>query len=260
MLPHRTLRRRAWRAALTGAALVIAACREQEPQLLMDRSIPLGEVWEGGERSLYSQGNEELIIRDFFGDQPAGVFVDVGAAAPIEGSTTYYLEKHLGWSGIAIDALPEYAKHYRRERPATEYHNYIVVRVPRETGKFYRVLGATNLSSTQSRRKLGERSVVDVEIEVPTTSLDRLLSSRGVRRVDFLSIDIEGGEADALAGFDIDFYRPKLVCVEVEPRNQETVARYFAAHGYRLIERYRRFDFVNQYYAPASSDGGAAGS
>jgi hypothetical protein len=29
----------------------------------------------------------------------------VGAAHPVRNSTSYYLEKHLGWTGIAIDAL-----------------------------------------------------------------------------------------------------------------------------------------------------------
>ena len=56
-------------------------------------------------QKLYSQHNEELVIRHFFEDRKDGFFVDVGAFVPIQTSTTYYLEKHLGWSGIAVDAL-----------------------------------------------------------------------------------------------------------------------------------------------------------
>ena len=58
----------------------------------------------GTEKKRYSQHNEELIIRDFFQDRREGFFLDVGCAWPIRNSTTYYLEKHLGWSGIGIDA------------------------------------------------------------------------------------------------------------------------------------------------------------
>ena len=47
-------------------------------------------------QKLYSQHNEELVIRHFFEDRKDGFFVDVGAFVPIQTSTTYYLEKHLG--------------------------------------------------------------------------------------------------------------------------------------------------------------------
>ena len=68
----------------------------------------------GVEEKLYSQGNEELIVRDFFQDRRGGFFLDVGAAHFKRNSTTYYLDKHLGWSGIAIDALKEYAPDYAK--------------------------------------------------------------------------------------------------------------------------------------------------
>src|SRR5688572_18991516 len=73
------------------------------------------------EKVLYTTGREELIIRDFFQDQPNGFFLDVGCAHPIKASNTYYLEKHLGWSGIAVDALPELAKKWRANRPKSRF-------------------------------------------------------------------------------------------------------------------------------------------
>jgi hypothetical protein len=51
------------------------------------------------EKKLYSQWNEELLIRDFFGDRRDGTFLDVGCADYKRLSTTYYLEERLGWSG-----------------------------------------------------------------------------------------------------------------------------------------------------------------
>ena len=63
----------------------------------------------GTEKPRYSHANEELVIRDYFQDQRGGFFLDVGCGHPIEASNSYFLEKHLGWSGIGIDALPEMA-------------------------------------------------------------------------------------------------------------------------------------------------------
>jgi hypothetical protein len=46
-----------------------------------------GEILAG--KALYSQKNEELVIRDFFRDRRGGFFLDVGCAFPKNGSTTY---------------------------------------------------------------------------------------------------------------------------------------------------------------------------
>lgn len=74
----------------------------------------------------YSQFDEELIIRDFFQDRRGGFFVDVGAYRAAEGSTTHYLEEHLGWSGIAIDAQAGFADEWSRLRPGSKFFAYIV--------------------------------------------------------------------------------------------------------------------------------------
>ena len=68
----------------------------------------------GTEKAHYSQHDEELVIRDFFQDQRGGFFLDVGCGHPIQASNTYYLEKHLGWTGFGVDALPEMADKWRR--------------------------------------------------------------------------------------------------------------------------------------------------
>src|SRR5437868_15135190 len=67
--------------------------------------------------SRHSQFLEEWIIRDFFHDKRNGVFVDVGAADPRQASNTYFLEQHLGWSGIAVDAQDTYRSAWEQFRP-----------------------------------------------------------------------------------------------------------------------------------------------
>ena len=79
-----------------------------------------GEIVER-EKKIYSLGNEEIIIRDFFDDRRNGVFLDVGAFHYAMVSNTYYLEEHLGWSGIGVDALAEFALGYIENRPRTRF-------------------------------------------------------------------------------------------------------------------------------------------
>ena len=84
-----------------------------------------------------------------------------------------------------------------------------------------------------------------VKIEVPMITLDDLLEHEGIEKIDLLSMDIEGHEPKALAGFDIERFRPDLLVIE---GNNPAVTEYFSLHGYEQIERYSAFDYVNRYF------------
>ncbi|MEE2678947.1 MAG: FkbM family methyltransferase [Myxococcota bacterium] len=208
----------------------------------------------GTETKRYSQFDEELVIRDFFQDREGGFFLDVGSAQPDTMSTTYYLEKHLGWSGIAVDALARYAPAYEELRPRTAFFSYIVTDHAGTRDKFYVVPGAPGLSSTQEGRVFRGEKLFQQEIEVPTITLDLLLERNGVEKIDFLSMDIEHGAPKALAGFDIEKYRPELVCIEhswdYDREYNDALLAWFEKHGYEKLERYESYDSVNWYFAP----------
>lgn len=215
------------------------------------RSLP-GRSGILAEEKRYSLFDEELIIRDFFQDRRDGFFVDVGCAWPIQANNTYYLEKHLGWRGIGVDALSDYAEGWRRERPRSKFFAYLVTDRSDTQETFFRSPD-TGLSSTDrslaSGDLFGER-LEPQQIEVSSITLTDLLDREGVRKIDLLAMDIEGHELTALQGFDIERFAPELVVVEGKRR---AVNRWFARHGYRLLQRYEPFDGVNRYYAPESS-------
>lgn len=234
-------------------ALSVQADDVVQEKSATSRGILVGETWPGPEKKLYSQFNEELIIRDFFQDRRNGFFLDVGSSKPIENSTTYYLEKHLGWSGIGVDALREHAPAYQKERPATKFFTFIITDHSGTIEEFYRVVGVTELSSTIKDRELLGKKLQTETIRVPTITLDDLLEQNGVTEIDFMSMDIEGGAPKALAGFDIEKYRPELVCIEA-PGLEGFIEKYFAEHRYQRIDKYLKYDRVNWYYTPVSSD------
>jgi len=202
-------------------------------------------------KPLYSHGKEELVIRDFFKDRRSGFFLDVGCWHPIQDSNTYYLEERLGWSGIGVDALPEMARKWKRNRPASKFFNYIVTDHSDSVETFYRSAEYTDISAIEKPAKApGGDPVTAEEVKVPTTTLTKLLEANGVTKVDFVSMDIEGAEPLALAGFDIDRFKPDLLCVEAKVKNRDFLSKYFADHGYAQVERYLQYDKTNYYYAP----------
>ncbi len=238
---HRSLLRRVRSAPRLLAALLVGlACSDAGPER---RDIL------GTEKKLYSQNDEELIIRDFFQDRRGGVFLDVGAADPIDLSTTYYLEKHLGWSGIAVDALPEYAERWRTERPLSKFVNYIATDHAGTKEPFYRTW-FPGASSTKKDRRFGGINMAEEEISIPTITLTRLLEDEGTEAIDLLSMDIEEAEPMALAGFDIARFAPELICIEHSPSVADRILAYFTDHGYERIDRYVERDPINWYFRP----------
>lgn len=202
------------------------------------------------EKARYSQHHEEVIIRDFFQDRRDGFFLDVGCAWPKRYSNTYYLESELGWSGIGVDALPEYARRWKTQRPRSRFFNYLVGDRSGSVETFYRAPHLPGISSVRPRDSFSGKEVAYDEVKIPTITLTKLLEDQGVTKVDLLSMDIEGAEMPALAGFDIERFRPALICIERYHAGGEKILAYFAAHGYEQLERYLPYDRLNYYFAP----------
>jgi FkbM family methyltransferase len=200
-------------------------------------------------KALYSQSREELVIRDYFRDRRGGVFLDVGAATPIRNSNTAYLEKHLEWSGIAVDALPEYADSWKKRRPRSTYLNYLVTDHAETVEPFYRseLPGISAVEKPLTGPAGNPRKFE--KIQVPTNTLTNILDEHQIPKIDFLTIDIEGHEPAALRGFDIDRFQPELVCIEAKPDNREFIKSYFSEHGYLWLEKYLEYDASNYYFA-----------
>ena len=208
--------------------------------------VELEEAY-GPER--FSENEEEWIIRDFFQDKRDGVFVDVGAGHYGSNSNTYYLERQLGWSGLAIEPLRHFEAEYIANRSRTRFLPFFVSDVSDQQITMY-TLGEMFAGSSSDRsfvRRFGENPQ---EVTVPTITLDDLLEREKVQAFDFLSMDIELSEPKALAGFSIERYRPALVCIEAHPEVRQQILDYFTRHHYVIVAKYLRVDDKNLYFTP----------
>jgi FkbM family methyltransferase len=196
-----------------------------------------------------SEHHEEWILREALQDRRGGVFVDVGASHYRQNSNTYFLEKELGWSGIAIDPIESFAADYAAHRPRTRFVSLFVADRSHALVKFFVNPDQTLVSS--SHREFTERWGKDVSAsDVRTITLDDLFVELGVTHVDFLNMDIELSEPKALAGFSIQKFQPGLVCIEAHPEVRQAILDYFARNGYAAIARYLRADELNLWFKP----------
>jgi len=197
----------------------------------------------------YSQFAEEWIIRDFFQDRRGGVFVDVGANHYRDSSTTYYLEKNLGWSGLAIEPLAQFEADYKTHRPKTRFLPFFVSDVSDDVAKLY-VLDAHTVVSSSDKAFTERTGANPREMTVPTITLNDLLPRHGIEKFDFLSMDIELSEPKALAGFDLRRFSPELVCIEAHSEVRQFILDYFATNGYVIVGKYLSADEHNLYFTP----------
>ena len=196
-----------------------------------------------------SRNAEEWVVRDHFQDKRGGVFLDVGAADAREWNNTYYLETALDWTGLAIDAQPAFAPQYAQLRPRTRFFPLFVSDKSDAVEAFY-VPTNGPLGATSDKDYAG-RDEGPVEVRsVRTITLNDLLAREGITRVDFVSMDIELAEPRALAGFDIEKYRPALVCIEAHPQVRQELIDYFHRHHYVLAGKYLGVDAQNLYFMP----------
>jgi FkbM family methyltransferase len=207
---------------------------------------PLAKKY-GPSRNSFNE--EEWIIRDFFGDRHGGVFVDVGANHYKRFSNTFYLESVLGWSGVAVEPQREFEAGYTEHRPRTKFEPFFVSDKSNAAAKLY-VQPDNSLVTSGNKAFNAQFGKNTKEIEAPTITLTDLLEHLKVTSFDFLNLDIELWEPKALAGFDIDRFKPALVCVEAHLEVRQQILDYFGEHNYSVVGKYLRADTENLYFMP----------
>ena len=236
---------------ISGHYVAESTTRYSEPEGAIKREVLIDEAKVFVEKlgaAQYSSHEEELFVRDFFSDKQGGVFVDIGASHYRQRSNTYYLETKLGWGGLAIDPLPEFAADYRKHRPRTKYIPMFVSDKSDERATLY--VGRHSLFSSAERGHTNTYTDVEKTVTAATITLDDLLAAEGIKSIDFLSIDVELHEPQVLAAFSIDKVKPRLVAVESLPPVRQQVLDYFAAHRYVVVAKYLRADPLNIWFTP----------
>jgi FkbM family methyltransferase len=156
----------------------------------------------------------------------AGVFVEAGAHDGFDQSNTYWLERFRGWTGVLIEPVPHLYERARRERRGSQVFNCALVpadHADREVALRYGSL-MTVVEGAQGSAERDARHVADglalgweqtYRFAVPARTLSDVLDEARVGEVDLLSLDVEGYEAPALRGLDLDRHAPRYILVEV---------------------------------------------
>ena len=165
----------------------------------------------------YAQNAEDVVLARAL-PGPEGFYVDVGAADPEVASVTKHFYDR-GWRGINIDPRPGAVARLRAARPR-DVNLQVAAGSRHGTVELFVVNEDADLSTTDGsdRELLAGRGYTGRCVETPVRTLDDILEEHADGPIDFVKIDVEGGEADVLAGLDLLRWQPAVVVVEaVQP-------------------------------------------
>ena len=191
----------------------------------------------------YGQQAEDYVLWSLFPNKRSGFFVDVGAFDGSQYSNTLSFEEQ-GWTGICIEAHPDYLKYLRKNRPNSIIVHAAVADQDKDSTTFYAnecgVFSSLDRSTeAHFRKKFPKYFTGYTPIEVPMCTINTVLERHSISSVDLVSIDIEGTELTALKGFDLIKYKPRVLVIEAMGQaRKNNLIKYLKRFGYMLAREH----------------------
>lgn len=203
--------------------------------------------------TFYSQYKQDWFLENhIFKGFKNGYFVDVGAHDGKHINNTLYFEENHNWSGINVEPIKEVYDKLIEKRPKCLNLN---LAVDKKDGQAIFILnkGYTEmLSGLQSyydprhhlrREKENQFYKSTTEyVSVETKTLKTIFNENNVKQVNYLSIDVEGGELAVIESIDFDQVFIDVIGFENNyPDTGEIIVEYLKSKGYSLIN-FRSYD------------------
>lgn len=223
---------------------------------LMKRWLPKWQKPRQTESGFHSQhGQDRWVIDRVFPASPNDrFFIEMGAGDGLLLSNTTVLEKQYGWTGILIEPTDKFEK-LRENRGATCVHTCLsdkegklfIAKLP--SPGYLDEDGTNTLRSmviSADSLKEAEREVKEIVppkvlnsmadnrlkleiLEVPCMTLESvLIEANAPKTIDYLSLDVEGHEYEAMLGFPFDRY--KILSMNIERPNKRLLRLLFSRH------------------------------
>ncbi len=164
-------------------------------------------------KNFYAECGEDKWISEHISLPLIGTYVDVGASYPKANSQTAFL-RDMGWGGVAIEGNGMIRADWQMEGFSDHFYAAVVSIHPvvrfhlHENSYWSRISG------------LGKAC--------HTSTLQEILCERGIEKIDFLSIDVEGEEFNVIQTFDIERHQPSIIVAEYDTAE--------IGKDYRLLE------------------------
>jgi FkbM family methyltransferase len=195
----------------------------------------------------YSQiGQDTYYINNISKNKRNGVFLDIGANDGLFESNTAALELEYNWTGVCIEANPDLISALSKNRPNSKIvhsavwnsNGIVEFEIPINDVKNTKGHLLSRISSIARNTKGYKKDTIVKKIQVQAKTLTEILEhTLGIPCViDFMSLDIEGAELEALKGIDFSKIDIKFMTIEHgdRPGYLDEISKYLKNFGYEL--------------------------
>ena len=193
----------------------------------------------------YSElGQDKYLEEEYFSEKNDGFYVELGATDGIRNSNSLFFERHKNWTGLLIEPIPAYFEKLTANRPKSICEK---VAIDKDFGEAELFLikedctvwgydlgydgghsGLNKYYEPQQRDYVNSLPCKKYIIKVPTVPMQSLFDKHNITHIDFLSLDVEGGEETVLES--IDFDKVNIDVIDFEDHWENTTAK-------RIIKR-----------------------
>ena len=188
-----------------------------------------------------SQAGQDAIVDRLLGQKSGGTFIDIGAYDGVTGSNSLFFERVRDWTGVMVEPVASQREkaEQARKSPCLPY----AVSTKKGTAEMITVSeGYTQMSGlSQSydaemleKVRANPRHVEEI-VKVPTRSIAAILKEVDIPDPDFISLDIEGGELEALSKFPFKNHDVKVWAIE-NNTSDSALPALMRDNGYSLVE------------------------
>lgn len=190
-------------------------------------------------------GQDRYINENYFKNKIGGVFVDIGAHDGESLSNTFFFEKALNWSGICIEPHPKIFSKLKQNRKCILVEGCAW---SEDTNKVFRMIegysemlsGIVEVYEDQHVERINKEveslNQKTTDINMKCYDINKLLLDNNFKKIDFLSLDIEGGELEVLKCIDFYKFNIKTIAVENNYENKD-IRNLLFSKGYNLVNR-----------------------
>jgi FkbM family methyltransferase len=147
-------------------------------------------------------------------------------------SNTYFLEQCLGWRGLCIEPNPVHHERIRAERKCTLVPNCVS-----DAAKTIEMILPDGFHGGAARVVKEQRDLAvgwgKKPVQMECRTLRSILHEHKVKHIDFMSLDIEGHEPEAMSTLKLDHGGEHGVTIDVVSAETNSSAAYWRAGNYR---------------------------
>lgn len=179
-----------------------------------------------------------------------GYFVDIGAGGG-KFSNTFLLEKEFKFKGIVVEPCKKFYKEIKRRNCHKCFD--AIYSTSNEYLEFCEMSNNPFLSGLKifAKSNMHEKKISKTYKVKSITMMDLLKKYQAPNIIDYLSIDIEGAEFDALKNFNFHQYTFKVITVEHNEnyKNRMKIYNLLSKNGYK--RKYKEYSCYDDWYIKA---------